>query len=267
MAAFLESFYNVLITTDNDLQRINLMAGILVGISPVVHLLLVSGTNAPYGRYTSASWGVLLDARLMWFLQELPSFIIPVYMCLTTEGTISFPATILISAFVIHYFNRVFVYSFSIRGGKPTPLIISAMAFFFCLCNGYMQGSFLVNFSNYNEEYLLEWNFVIGLATFSYGFYINLSSDQILRNLRKPGETGYKIPHGGMFEYVSAANLWGEAVEWCGWALACWSLQSFAFAVFAVMYLSARSYNHHVWYLKKFDDYPKDRKIFVPFIV
>lgn len=70
-----------------------------------------------------------------------------------------------------------------------------------------------------------------------------------------------------MFEYLVAANLWGEAVEWCGWGLACWSLQGFAFACFAVMYLSSRSYSHYTWYNKKFEDFPKDRKIFIPFLI
>ena len=34
----------------------------------------------------------------------------------------------------------------------------------------------------------------------------------------------YAIPYGGMFEYVSGANYYGEILEWCGYALACWSL-------------------------------------------
>ena len=108
---------------------------------------------------------------------------------------------------------------------------------------------------------------MIGMLVFAFGFYTNMRCDSILRNLRPPGFKGYKIPHGWMFEYVAAANLWGEAVEWTGWALACWSLQAFAFATFAVLYLSARSYSHHLWYLKKFEDYPKDRKIFIPFLI
>ena len=42
----------------------------------------------------------------------------------------------------------------------------------------------------------------------------------LLVELRKPGETGYKIPHGGMFTYVSGANFCGEIIEWFGFAMA-----------------------------------------------
>jgi 3-oxo-5-alpha-steroid 4-dehydrogenase 1 len=42
----------------------------------------------------------------------------------------------------------------------------------------------------------------------------------VLRNLRKPGDTGYYIPKGGMFEYVSGANFFGEILEWTGFAIA-----------------------------------------------
>ena len=43
--------------------------------------------------------------------------------------------------------------------------------------------------------------------------YINADSDGILRSLRDSrvaDDTGYKIPRGGMFEYVSGANFFGE---------------------------------------------------------
>jgi len=35
-----------------------------------------------------------------------------------------------------------------------------------------------------------------GIALFISGMVINIHADHILRNLRKPGETGYKIPQG-----------------------------------------------------------------------
>jgi hypothetical protein len=35
-----------------------------------------------------------------------------------------------------------------------------------------------------------------GVSVFMLGFGINLKADQILFNLRKPGDTGYKVPRG-----------------------------------------------------------------------
>ncbi|XP_049912490.1 3-oxo-5-alpha-steroid 4-dehydrogenase 2-like, partial [Epinephelus moara] len=74
---------------------------------------------------------------------------------------------------------------------------------------------------------------------------INIHSDHILRGLRRPGETVYRIPHGGMFEFVSGANFFGEIVEWCGYAVATWSLPTFAFAFFTVCSIGPRAYHHH----------------------
>ena len=45
--------------------------------------------------------------------------------------------------------------------------------------------------------------FFPGLVMFISGLIINIHSDHILRNLRKPGETGYRIPTGTLFSYRS----------------------------------------------------------------
>lgn len=73
--------------------------------------------------------------------------------------------------------------------------------------------------------------------------------------------------NGGLFEYISAANYFGEVVEWCGYALASWSIQGWAFAVFTFCVLFTRAQQHHKWYHEKFEDYPKFRKIMIPFLV
>ncbi|XP_054343997.1 3-oxo-5-alpha-steroid 4-dehydrogenase 1 isoform X2 [Pongo pygmaeus] len=106
----------------------------------------------------------------------------------------------------------------------------------------------------------------IGFGLWLTGMLINIHSDHILRNLRKPGDTGYKIPRGGLFEYVTAANYFGEIMEWCGYALASWSVQGAAFAFFTFCFLSGRAKEHHEWYLRKFEEYPKFRKIIIPFL-
>uniref|UniRef100_A0A2I2Z6U4 3-oxo-5-alpha-steroid 4-dehydrogenase C-terminal domain-containing protein n=1 Tax=Gorilla gorilla gorilla TaxID=9595 RepID=A0A2I2Z6U4_GORGO len=108
--------------------------------------------------------------------------------------------------------------------------------------------------------------FLINFGLWLTGMLINIHSDHILRNLRKTGDTGYKIPRGGLFEYITAGNYFGEIMEWRGYALASWSVQSATFAFFTFCFLSGRAKEHHERYLRKFEEYPKFRKIIIPFL-
>ena len=90
---------------------------------------------------------------------------------------------------------RTFIYSYLIRGGKPTPVGICLLAFTFCSVNGYIQVRSIQS-SQYPDDWLSKPIALIGITLFFLGLAINIHSDHILRNLRKPGETGYKIPRG-----------------------------------------------------------------------
>ncbi len=89
----------------------------------------------------------------------------------------------------------------------------------------------------------------------------------IPRRPRSPGETGYRIPRGFLFEKISCPNYLGEVVEWTGWALAAWSLPGLSFAVWTAANLLPRALTHHRRYRKTFPDYPADRKAIVPGIL
>jgi len=129
------------------------------------------------------------------------------------------------------------------------------------------QGLALSSVYQYPASWLSSPQFILGSFLFSLGFLGNIHSDSILRNLRKPGESGYKIPRGGVFEYVSAANYFCEALEWTGFAIASWNFPAAAFATYTVANLLPRGLSHHQWYKNKFDDYPKNRKAFIPFLL
>jgi len=94
-----------------------------------------------------------------------------------------------------------------------------------------------------------------------------LWSDNRLIHLRKPDETGYKIPKGGLFRYISCPNLFGEMVEWAGFVLMCWSWPALSFAVWTAANLGPRALAHHRWYRSHFKDYPPERKAVVPFVI
>jgi len=234
-------------------------------------LVLSFVLRVPYGRYTSTKWGPQVSARFGWVLQECPAFLIPVYLWLyhgSQEHAHNFVHLLLSVMFLWHYFYRAFVYSFQIRG-RPTVLITVLSAVLFCSWNGYLQGRWLSHLAPpYPIAWLRDPRFIAGFTLFWTGWYINWDSDRILCSLRKPGESGYKIPEGGLFTYVSAANYSGEIVEWIGFALATWSLAAFAFAFFVACFLGTRALQHHQWYLDKFRDaYPRNRRAVIPFLL
>ncbi|XP_043818717.1 3-oxo-5-alpha-steroid 4-dehydrogenase 1 [Dromiciops gliroides] len=240
---------------------------LLVLLGPVA-FVLQSIVGSPYGRHVSPRFGPTLPVKLVWFLQEMPSLLVPLYVvtCTPAERLNHWPNRILLGIFIIHYLQRTLIFPFLIRGGKPVPLLIFVCAFMFCILNGYLQSQSLSNYAVYSDNWMKDPRFITGCSMWLIGMLINVYYDNILRNLRKPGETGYKIPRGGLFEYVTAANFSGEVIEWYGYALASWSFQGIAFALFTTFVLSARAKQHHRWYLEKFEDYPKLRKIIIPFL-
>lgn len=128
-------------------------------------------------------------------------------------------------------------------------------------------GRYFGYYSNYPKDWLSSTQFLIGVVIFFIGMAINLHSDQVLRSLRSKNETGYKIPQRGFFKYVSCANFFGEIVEWFGFYVMTQSPHAFAFFVFAIGNLGPRAIQHHRWYQQKFEDYPKERKAIVPFLL
>src|SRR5207302_1373799 len=96
------------------------------------------------------------------------------------------------------------------------------------------------------------------------GHLAHVQSDRLLARLRHPGETGYRVPHGGLYRFVSCPNYLGEIVEWIGWAVASWSPPGLAFAAWTIANLAPRARAHHAWYRRSFPDYPPARRALVP---
>ncbi|MEQ2287369.1 hypothetical protein AMECASPLE_011640 [Ameca splendens] len=132
---------------------------------------------------------------------ELPSLLLPLCLVLWTSSskTSLLPNQLLIAMFLCHYVQRTLIYPFLIRGGKATPFASFALALVFCIYNGYMQVRYLSHYAEYPADWVTQPRFIIGSALWLVGWLMNIHSDHILRNLRKPGETGYKIPRGKGF--------------------------------------------------------------------
>ena len=100
------------------------------------------------------------------------------------------------------------------------------------------------------------------------GMAVNLHSDHIIRNLRKPVDTRHYIPRGGMFRYVSSANYFGELLEWTGFAVASWSWAGAVFAWWTFANLAPRAASLYKRYAQEFgkEFTALKRKKIIPFI-
>ncbi|KAK2567432.1 3-oxo-5-alpha-steroid 4-dehydrogenase 1, partial [Acropora cervicornis] len=193
----------------DELQFIYLASVVMIITAVIVAFLLIF-LKAEYGRYFSVKsakkYGFGVPPRVAWFAQELPAFVVPcILVCYAREDVVGFTPNKLDSLVLMHpllkCFHRSLIYPWLIKGGKPTPFFLAFLAFVFCIYNGYLQARYLTQFAYYEKTWLLNPCFIFG----------------------------------GVFTYVSGANFFGEIVEWSGFALACWSLPSLAFAVFTAL--------------------------------
>lgn len=226
--------------------------------------------TAPYGRHARGGWGPTIPARWGWVIMEAPSplgFAL-VFVLFATHW--SAPQLLLAGMWLLHYVYRSFVFPFLMRGGdKGKPVLTVGLAVLFNCANGPMNAFAIVALAPHLTEnaWLADPRFLVGTSLFFAGWAINHHADHVLRNLRKPGETGYKIPHGGLYRWISCPNYFGEILEWIGFAIAAWTFPAAVFAGFTFANLFPRALDHHKWYREKFSDYPASRKAIVPFVL
>jgi 3-oxo-5-alpha-steroid 4-dehydrogenase 1 len=223
----------------------------------------------PYGRHTKSNWGATISNTLGWFIMEIPSLLVFSYFIISGPTLKSRTIWAFGILWFIHYFYRSVIFPWRLKTrGKRMPLIIVFSAIFFNLINASTNGYYLGYLSEgYPSDWLLDPRFIIGIILFILGFFTNQISDQILLNLRKGGKTGYYIPTGWLYKYVSCPNFLGEIMEWTGFAIMAWNLPAFSFALWTAVNLIPRALDHHKWYKKTFPDYPKSRKAIIPHII
>jgi 3-oxo-5-alpha-steroid 4-dehydrogenase 1 len=238
-----------------------------IGLAVITFVSLFFVT-APYGRHARKGWGPEIGQRVGWVLMELPAVVLWVAIYAAGEHAWELAPLALMAMWQVHYVNRTFVFPLRIRAeGKATPISIVLTAVVFNSLNAYVNARWISELGSYPSTWLGDPRFVIGAVLFGLGFAINQHADAVLMALRKPGETGYKIPYGGLYRWITCPNYFGEILEWLGWAIASWSLPGLAFALYTAANLAPRALEHHRWYRRKFPDYPAERRALIPFIV
>ncbi len=226
--------------------------------------------TAPYGRHARKGWGPEMNYTLGWYIMEIPPPLIFAFVFFLGTNCSAPVPLIFLGIWSSHYFYRSVIFPYLIgRKNKLKPIAAVVTGFIFNMINGFINAYAISSLADHltDTAWLGDPRFIIGIILMATGFSINFQSDAILRKLRKPGEKDYKIPYGGLYRWISSPNYLGEIIEWTGLALATWTLAGLSFAVFTIANLFPRAISHHRWYNEQFEEYPKDRKAIIPFIV
>lgn len=226
--------------------------------------------EAGYGYLFDRRYGRPVPNKIGWIVMEAPVFVAMCALWWASDRRFECAPLVLFVLFQLHYFQRAFIFPLLMRGRSQMPLGIVAMGATFNLVNALMQGGWL--FYAAPADYYADWfarpYIYAGGAIFLAGMAINLHSDRIIRNLRRPGDTRHYIPRGGMFRYVSSANYFGELTEWVGFAIASWSWAGAVFAWWTFANLAPRAASLYRRYEREFgDEFTRlGRKRIIPFI-
>lgn len=95
----------------DELQFIYIASSVMIFTAVIVAVCLIF-LKAEYGRYFSLNstqkYGFGVNARVAWFAQELPAFVVPcVMVCYARKDVFGFtPNAILLSFLLLHYAHR-----------------------------------------------------------------------------------------------------------------------------------------------------------------
>ena len=253
-----------------SLHQFNIFLIVMAVIALAVYVSLFF-VDAGYGKFYDKKWGPAVNNKLGWVLMEAPVFIAMLVLWLCSDRRNDMVRLAFLFLFELHYIQRSFVFPFRMRGKSVMPFSIILMGVVFNVLNALMQGGWIFYISPadyYGRDWLMTPKFIAGFLIFIIGMYINIQSDDIIRNLRKDGDSRHYLPKEGMFRYVTSANYFGEFIEWVGFAILTWSWAGAVFAWWTFANLAPRAHRIYDAYKKEFGDEldTKKTKRFIPFI-
>ncbi len=244
---------------------------IVMSAFAVVVFVSLYFVDAGYGKFYNKKWGPAVNNKLGWVLMESPVFVAMLLLWLFSDRRGDLVRIAFLFLFELHYIQRSFVFPFRMRGNSVMPLSIVVMGVVFNVLNALMQGGWIFYISPddyYGRDWLTDPRFIAGFLVFIIGMYINIQSDDIIRNLRKDGDTRHYLPKQGMFRYVTSANYFGEFVEWVGFAILTWSWAGAVFALWTFANLAPRADHIYKMYQSEFGKALDTKKVkrIIPFI-
>lgn len=233
--------------------------------------------KAGYGYLSTSNWGPKISNKTAWVIMEAPAFMVLLMYTIdfarsgVDTGNSNVVLYVMAGFYLLHYFQRSFIFPLRMRGKSTMPIVIMLMGLVFNTLNAYLIGGWLYQEAPsgmYGTEWLRSPQFIIGTIIFFIGMGINMHSDHVIRNLRKPGDTKHYIPRKGLYKYVTSANYFGELTEWIGYAILTWSPAGLLFAIWTFANLGPRAKSLTEKYEKEFGEEYKQlhKRHIIPFI-
>ncbi|KAK4435944.1 3-oxo-5-alpha-steroid 4-dehydrogenase 1 [Sesamum alatum] len=107
----------------------------------------------------------------------------------------------------------------------------------------------------------------VGVLMFLVGVIGNFYHHYLLSKLRDENDKDYKIPRGGLFSLVICPHYLFEILTFIGISFISQTLFSYLCSAGSATYLLIRSCATKNWYLSKFEDFPKNVKALIPYVV
>ncbi|MEM7160721.1 MAG: DUF1295 domain-containing protein [Myxococcota bacterium] len=243
---------------------------LFVVTSPLFFLGEATGwTSFGYSKFAKRERRFALPSRLGMLVIYAPAVVL-VWLPLVLRGVEMTPWHLLVATLISLHFGKrclevLFVHRYSGVMNLGSVLLICSLYSSVSLLLGEVAAT-EVGASGMPTEGFELW-LGIGLALWILGTVGNLHHHRLLAGLRTPGESGYKVPRGGLFGLVATPHYFLEVVGWWGFALVFHHVAAACIVWTMMLYLAGRAHNTRKWYRERMaDQLPSGWKRMIPFV-
>ncbi|GAN09360.1 3-oxo-5-alpha-steroid 4-dehydrogenase family protein [Mucor ambiguus] len=223
-----------------NLLNLSMVFGAITGSIAVITREFSPSTRLNYSKFNTASStgasGMSISSFNGMLLIYSPSLIVSILFFIWSIN--DYRMLMISAAIFAHYLKRVlevvFIHRYSGQSKLKDNTLISTFYFSFT--------SFIYKMSLHVPESDSKLA-LCGVAMFILGEYTNFYHHLLLRQLRKDGSKEYKIPSGGLFDYVWCPHYLGEIISFVAMVLLTQHILILILQLGSAGYLATRAYN------------------------
>lgn len=226
--------------------------------SLVILFYLLRFTNDLFYQFTS--YGKVDEFKYPFFgvSQKFHWIFIYTFASVFNLYLFTYQSSILTIIYQSHLFRRLyeslFITKFSNLKTVRFPLFIFGVSFYLFSCLTIFLQSKTIQFN------------ILTILFFSYGNLMQYQSHTFLASLRRENDKKYHLPKGGWFEYITCPHYLAEILIYFSLFLSSMTLTNGLLLFFVILNLISSACDTYDWYCDKFPDFPKERRILIPYL-